>query len=372
MPVSSHKAVEPGAAFVIVTYDNEYEVVVDNDETETYTSRSIVALFDTEPDGSFVVTLAKPDVESTISVIAVNAVGGMSAETSAPVEGYTEPEQQNENNADPFTNVTATQVEGKRDVDVTVYGAQNIGMNLTGDIYYRVVDSEPDTDYPISGAFDPSEWISAGAASSFTVKDVSNGQYIEIVQVSRNDVDETYTVLRHSSTAVQIEEVPGYTVSGTLTPDDDRADFTGAVVVLTDSSDNSKTYTAEVQIVDGKPTYTFDDVVSGTYILSLVSTDNKVEADSMLISVDQSDVTEDIDVTRVSPGILGDVDGDGAVTTLDATLLQRKLAGLGVGDNYTEVTADVDGDGVISIVDAAYIRRYLARLNIPYLVGKPA
>ena len=68
--------------------------------------------------------------------------------------------------------------------------------------------------------------------------------------------------------------------------------------------------------------------------------------------------------------ILGDVDGDGEVTILDATMIQRKLADLAV-TAYHEAAADTDGDGEVTILDATYIQRYLADLSCPKGIGKP-
>lgn len=62
-----------------------------------------------------------------------------------------------------------------------------------------------------------------------------------------------------------------------------------------------------------------------------------------------------------SPILLGDVDGDGEVTVLDATAIQRKLAYLTV-EPYIEEAADVNGDGNVSIFDATAIQRMLANL----------
>lgn len=67
--------------------------------------------------------------------------------------------------------------------------------------------------------------------------------------------------------------------------------------------------------------------------------------------------------------VLGDVDGDGEVTVIDATAIQRKLAGLDV-DNYNEAAADADGDGKVTIVDATEIQRWLAGLQANENIGK--
>ena len=69
------------------------------------------------------------------------------------------------------------------------------------------------------------------------------------------------------------------------------------------------------------------------------------------------------------PVLLGDVDGDGEVTILDATCLQRVLAELSV-KNYVEAAADADGDGEISILDATSIQRFLAELSTNPAIGE--
>lgn len=67
--------------------------------------------------------------------------------------------------------------------------------------------------------------------------------------------------------------------------------------------------------------------------------------------------------------ICGDADGDGEVTILDATAIQRVLADLPTV-SFCETAADVDGDG-LNITDATHIQRYLADLDDPYRIGEP-
>ena len=69
--------------------------------------------------------------------------------------------------------------------------------------------------------------------------------------------------------------------------------------------------------------------------------------------------------------ILGDADGDGDITILDATVIQRYLASFAVQKpEYVEKCGDVNGDG-IDIIDATCIQRYLASFTVPYEIGKP-
>ena len=72
----------------------------------------------------------------------------------------------------------------------------------------------------------------------------------------------------------------------------------------------------------------------------------------------------------ISPAILGDADGDGVVTILDATVIQRYLASFVVPNPaIVEERGDIAQDG-IDILDATWIQRWLAEMTIPYPIGK--
>ena len=68
--------------------------------------------------------------------------------------------------------------------------------------------------------------------------------------------------------------------------------------------------------------------------------------------------------------VLGDVDGDGVVSIIDATCIQRHLAEIPVYA-YIETAADTDGDGEVTILDATGIQRYLAELPCFTGIGNP-
>ncbi len=83
--------------------------------------------------------------------------------------------------------------------------------------------------------------------------------------------------------------------------------------------------------------------------------------------------TQPTDPTQPDTGdkvLLGDADGDGEVTILDATCIQRHLASIPTFA-YNEDVADTDLDGSISIIDATYIQRWLASLPTNDKIGKP-
>ena len=70
-----------------------------------------------------------------------------------------------------------------------------------------------------------------------------------------------------------------------------------------------------------------------------------------------------------SKALLGDADGDGEVTILDATAIQRYLASL-PNPTFFEPAADADEDGEVTILDATAIQRHLASLSSNPNIGK--
>lgn len=74
--------------------------------------------------------------------------------------------------------------------------------------------------------------------------------------------------------------------------------------------------------------------------------------------------------TEPSRIILGDADGDGIVTVIDATVVQRYLADI-VLTGLNETAADTDGDGTVSVIDVTYIQRWLAGIPTNEQIGNP-
>ena len=58
--------------------------------------------------------------------------------------------------------------------------------------------------------------------------------------------------------------------------------------------------------------------------------------------------------------IIGDVDRDGTVTSSDAVMIQKYLAGIIDFDDMQKSVADTNGDGKINIFDATRIQKYVA------------
>ena len=79
-------------------------------------------------------------------------------------------------------------------------------------------------------------------------------------------------------------------------------------------------------------------------------------------SFDLAELTKDPEAV-----LRGDADGDGRVTVIDATAIQRRLAELPTA-SFNETAADVTGGG-LSVTDATAIQRYLAGFDDPHRVG---
>lgn len=74
-------------------------------------------------------------------------------------------------------------------------------------------------------------------------------------------------------------------------------------------------------------------------------------------------------VSTQAPRYLGDADGDGDITILDVTTIQRSLVSIPVA-YFDEDAADVDADGETTIIDATFIQRKMAGITVPYRIGE--
>lgn len=67
--------------------------------------------------------------------------------------------------------------------------------------------------------------------------------------------------------------------------------------------------------------------------------------------------------------LLGDADGDGDITIMDVTTIQRYLAGVSV-PSFDRDAADANGSGDIEITDGTLIQRHLVGISVPYKIGE--
>ena len=69
--------------------------------------------------------------------------------------------------------------------------------------------------------------------------------------------------------------------------------------------------------------------------------------------------------------ILGDSNGDGIVESIDATVVQRRVACMEQPYSYyTLMHGDVDASGALEIYDVTCLQRYMVNLPTPYRIGE--
>ena len=71
----------------------------------------------------------------------------------------------------------------------------------------------------------------------------------------------------------------------------------------------------------------------------------------------KDDISFDVKIT-----VPYDVNMDGVINVVDATLVQKHIVGLEDFDDYTFKIADTNGDGTISVIDATNIQKKIVNL----------
>ena len=102
--------------------------------------------------------------------------------------------------------------------------------------------------------------------------------------------------------------------------------------------------------------YVFSNLLPGTYTLT-ASKHNHVTR-TYTIEVGDSPLEQNIELC-----LLGDVNGDGKVTTLDAALVNACAQQVTQLNEYAYACADVTGDGIVSTFDAARINAHAQKVS---------
>lgn len=97
------------------------------------------------------------------------------------------------------------------------------------------------------------------------------------------------------------------------------------------------------------------------YFIVLLGILTAAQACSLVAAAAESD--------DINNKIVGDVDGDGLVTVLDATLIQKYIADIIGNDELNTTTADVNLDGKININDTTKIQSYAAGISDSLYAG---
>ena len=158
--------------------------------------------------------------------------------------------------------------------------------------------------------------------------------------------------------------------------DDQKALIDDETVQKLEDAENALTDQANAEIVkeminllpeaddvtmDDKP---FIEAVRAAY-------DNLSDTQKALIDADTYKKLTDAEDALNNLFLLGDVDGDGSVTAVDATLLQRYGVHIGGDLDDDQLKAgDVNFDGKVNIIDVTLIQRYLTRMDVDYPIGE--
>lgn len=106
---------------------------------------------------------------------------------------------------------------------------------------------------------------------------------------------------------------------------------------------------------NAKPLYVVFDTSPGKYVITVSKPQCIARVYEIYLYKD--DISFDVNIT-----VPYDVNMDGVINVVDATLVQKYIVGLEDFDDYTFKIADANGDGTISIVDATNIQKKIVNL----------
>lgn len=112
----------------------------------------------------------------------------------------------------------------------------------------------------------------------------------------------------------------------------------------------------ETTVKGNSADYSISGVANGTYTMRV---SKKSHADrEYTVKVWSADVTQNVEIFPI-----GDVNSDGDISVVDATLIQKYIVGLEKLTDLQKKSAEVNGDGEISVVDATLIQKYIVGLE---------
>ena len=94
--------------------------------------------------------------------------------------------------------------------------------------------------------------------------------------------------------------------------------------------------------------------------LNVATGPSSESASTNIVSVDLSNIEFNFTTTNWLTAVVGDTDGDGRVSIIDATNVQRYLCQIASKDQYNIYGCDTNNDGKVNILDVTLIQRKLA------------
>lgn len=153
------------------------------------------------------------------------------------------------------------------------------------------------------------------------------------------------------SNGIQFNSIAsGTTVKGTA------KSYLSADDTVTIQLEKSGVAVYETTVKGNSTDYSISGVANGTYTMRV---SKKSHADrEYTVKVSSADVTQNVEIFPI-----GDVNSDGDISVVDATLVQKYIVGLEKLTDLQKKSAEVNGDGDISVVDATLIQKYIVGLE---------
>ena len=264
--------------------------------------------------------------------------------------------------------VTATSVaDNTKSARVTINIEEIVpvinGIAITPSVASTVCGQSCQFNAVVFGFYNPSQsviWSISGNKSSNTMID-SNG----LLKIADNETSKQITVKAVSSA--------DKTITASVTVDVMQIKITSTVDNVTVTMETGETQQLKAVVTGtNNPSQKVVWSVSGNNSENTVINDNgeitigKDETSSLIIvkavSSEDSSKYGEFAISIKQNTLIGDVNSDGTVTVLDATMLQKYLAGLASFSDEQLSVADTNGDGQVTVLDATAIQKYLANL----------
>ena len=243
------------------------------------------------------------------------------------------------------------------------------GYSLGICYWYDITDGEPEL------AMSDGDVFQLGHTYRFKAKISLYGDTIlaakENISVALNGIDTdsyTWTISEYSQIyenmviyfefTCEEEAQTGMTVSGTVTSAGSATDSITVRLYAEGSMAANRTVTVKGNTAG----YCFTNVPAGTYTLKVTKAGHQTFEGKIVVS--DSDVVRNVALSLVPNGeaLIGDVNLDGQVNSIDSNLLKRSVAGEYLIDagSPAALNADINGDGQINSIDSNLLKRMVA------------
>lgn len=178
------------------------------------------------------------------------------------------------------------------------------------------------------------------------------GTYTATLKISGDNVN---TLRRNVEFTVKDPNASA-TVGGTITSYGSASESITVTLLQGTSEVATKTLTGASGTAPYSQSYAFPNVPAGEYTLKVEKKGHAPWTEN--ITVGSSNVTKDVTVY-----LIGDVNGDGAITADDLTALARHVAKISViTDTAALARCDVTKDGSVTADDLTMLARYVAKI----------